>query len=186
MGSRWGAAGPPVEAYSRLTDVARFAPLHDIGRAFLDDLERRYLVAREITFEPDRHGPDDATVVRLVPDDPTASPLAVVFDAFPGLTLRYGRTGALHLPACGCDACDEAVEDCEERLHDHADAVIAGTFGERLVHEVGAWWHEMWHRTAHSQASGRSRVEGPQLEDLQAVVDLEVQWRPWQLREAVN
>ena len=27
-GSRWGPEGPPLEAYSRVTDADRFRPLH--------------------------------------------------------------------------------------------------------------------------------------------------------------
>jgi hypothetical protein len=159
MAGRWGAEGPPEEAYGRTTDVARFAVLHDIGHQLLDDLERRYDVTRTTTSEPDSHSDVEAAVVTLVPADPRASALTLVFDAFPGLLVRYGSRGATHEPVCGCDACDEDVESCVARMTDRIDAVVSGSFGER------------------------DRVDGARLAELrQALPEPAREGRPWGLR----
>ena len=39
-GHQWGPAGPPLEAYSRVTNPERFASLHDTAAEMLDRLER--------------------------------------------------------------------------------------------------------------------------------------------------
>jgi hypothetical protein len=41
-GHRWGAEGPPREAYSRVTNPERFAPLHDVAAELLDRLELEF------------------------------------------------------------------------------------------------------------------------------------------------
>ena len=43
---RWGAAGPPLEAYSRVTNPERFASLHDSAAALLHRLEREFETER--------------------------------------------------------------------------------------------------------------------------------------------
>jgi hypothetical protein len=43
---RWGPEGPPEEAYSRVTDAGRFAPLHDAATEMFDRLEAEYEVER--------------------------------------------------------------------------------------------------------------------------------------------
>ena len=184
MTGRWGAAGPPAEAYGRLTDVARFAELHDVGRNLLDDLERRYDARRVMTTEPDSHSAVEAAAVTLVPADPLAATLTLVFDAFPGLIMRFGDCGSTHEPICGCDACDEDLDSCVERLTDLVEAVVAGAFGERLVYD-DAWWYESWHRTAGTDSRGRSLVEGARLDELRAALPIaEREWRPWPVRQA--
>lgn len=183
MGDRWGASGPPEEAYGRVTDPSRYAELHVIGHDLLDDLERRYDVTRATSVVADRHSTTAAPVVRLVPVDPRSSTLGIGFDAFPGLTVYSGRAGEFHLPACGCDACDETVAECAERLQEHVEAIIAGTFGEALVHADGAWWHEHWSTTAHSESRGRSRLDREHLSALRVALDGGSRgWQPWQER----
>jgi hypothetical protein len=87
--SRWGEAGPPPEAYERVTDADRFAPLHVHARELLADLERRFVVRR--TEPSDPAGP---------PPTPAAAVLTVVFTSFPGLLVRYGLAGSLPVPRC--------------------------------------------------------------------------------------
>lgn len=43
---RWGAAGPPPEAYSRVTNPERFASLHDSASRFLHRLEGEFETER--------------------------------------------------------------------------------------------------------------------------------------------
>lgn len=182
VGNRWGVDGPPEEAYGRVTDPSRYAELHTAGREVLDKLERRYAVTREVSTEPDRHGNDPALVVRLVPADPTAAALTIVFDAYPGLIVRMGRDSETSLPGCGCDACDETVEDCTEQLRLLMEALTAGTFGERLVREHG-WCHERWYRAEGAGWSGLTPARGRQLRALRAMLpDGELRWTPWHKR----
>jgi len=181
--SSWGEAGPPDEAYGRVTDAARFAPLHDIARDVLDDLARRYRVSREEFTDDDGNGDLPAPGILLTPTDPAAAPLAVVFTAFPGLIGRMGAGCGFILPMCGCDACDETVDDCAERLHARLDALVAGTFGARLV-SSGGWWHEAWYRTSDGASeSGRVLVAGDELASLRSVMPTgELRYAPWQVR----
>jgi hypothetical protein len=183
MGDRWGADGPPEEAYGRVTDPSRYAELHVLGRELLDDLERCYEVGRESNVVADPHGTTTARLVRLVPVDPRSSPLGIAFGGFPGLTVHSGRADELHLPVCGCDACDETVAECAERLHERVEAIIAGTFGEALVHADGGWWHEQWSKTARSESRGRSRLDREQLSALRVALDGGSRsWLPWHKR----
>lgn len=180
---RWNG-DPPEEAYGRVTDPGRFAGLHVVARDLLDELETRFGVGRETSSEPDRHGPEPAPVVRLVPADPAASPLSIVFDAFPGLTVRMGRGDDwLHLPYCGCDACDETVDWCTEQLRDRVEALTAGTFGERLVREHG-WWHERWFRFAEGDSRDSQKIfDKDRIAALRAALpDGELRWAPWPAR----
>lgn len=176
---------PPEEAYGRVTDPGRFAGLHAVGRDLLDELESRFAVTRETFSEPDRHGAELALAVRLVPANPAAAPLTLIFTGFPGLEVRMGRGDWMPLPGCGCDACDETVEECTEQLRDQVDALIAGTFGERLIREHG-WWHERWYRSAEGAAgSSRGRVDRDQLAALRAAMpDGELHWEPWPERSS--
>lgn len=177
----WGEEGPPEEAYGRVTDANRFAPLHDLARQALDDLAARYAVTRDAWTERDPlGGGTDVPAVRLTPADPAAAPVTVVFTEFPGVRLRYGGT-ELHLPQCGCDACAETLDECAGQLREQLAAVTAGRCGERLVPRDGQWWHELWHHDAEGLLSAASGVvEGERLAELRAELPTgERRWRPW-------
>jgi hypothetical protein len=168
---------PPEDAYGRVTDPGRYAPLHPAGRARLDRLERDHAVTREEWTEP---GSGDA--VRLTPADPAAAPLTVVFTTFPGLLVRIGptRTGGLPLPHCGCDACAEQLPDLVAELDRLAAAVTAGSLGERLVPAGGDWWHEVWFRTPEASWSSRTLVPGAELAARRREIPGgELTWQPW-------
>jgi hypothetical protein len=184
--SSW-SDGPPAEAYGRVSDPGRYAPLRAIAHRVLDELENRYAVTRNVFTEHDRHGDSPATGVRLTPADPAAAPLAVTFTAFPGLDVRMGRSNNFYLPSCGCDACDDSVEDCAEELRDAVHALTAGTFGERLVHDHG-WWHEHWYRDAEGGYSrSRSRLRRRELAELRRTMPGgELAWAPWPTRAATS
>ena len=64
--------------------------------------------------------------VQLIPADPEAAPIVVVFTAFPGLHNRFGRWYMEPFPDCGCDACDGSAEGEIERLNEMFDDVTAG------------------------------------------------------------
>ena len=172
--SRWGEAGPPPEAYERVTDADRFAPLHVHARELLADLERRFVVRR--TEPADPAGP----AVRLTPADPAAAALTVVFTSFPGLWVRYGLVELLPLPMCGRDACDEAVPDCMDVLLSRVDAITAGTHGSRLIRD-GGWWHESWYLASTGEAgSSRTLVAAAELASLRERIPKgELIFAPW-------
>lgn len=178
MSGRWAGGSPPDEAYSRLTDPHRFAPLHAIARELLDRLAGEYLVERVPGTELDPDGRSGAQVEALVPAAP-AGALEIVFTAFPGLFVRVGGTEILRLPGCGCDACDEDVPELEEQLRERVDALVAGESGESLERSGDTWFHMHWY------PSGRNGhgVEGAQLAALRARLPLgELSWAPWPRR----
>lgn len=183
MSRRWTGA-PPEDAYGRVTDPGRFSRLHAIAGELLDELSERFDVIRETALEPDLHSDAPAPVVRLVPRDPAAAWLTVVFTGFPGIVVRLGRNDdTAHLPVCGCDACDESVEECAARLREYAVAVTSGAFGERLVRN-GGWWHEQWFAPDGRAAAARTLVED---EERIAALRAELPggertWRPWPQR----
>lgn len=180
MGDRWGTGSPPEDAYSRVTDPEIYRPLHGIAEAVLEDLVRRFDVVREEVAGPGRS-------VRLTPAAEGAAALTVEFTDFPGLRVHLGResgSGA-PVPMCGCDACDETVEDCRESLLRLMAALTAGTFGERLVRDAEGWWHESW-TEADGRSANRTRLFSD--EDVEALRRAlpggELTWRPWTPRPA--
>jgi hypothetical protein len=143
MGDRWGIDGPPPEAYSRVTNPERFAPLLGFAEHLLAGLERDFDVVRE-----EGHGLDPELVertrvdaarptVRLVPDAADAGSLTIAFTSFPGLMVRLGTWLVEAIPVCGCDACDETAEEGQDRLERLIGALTSGRFSESI--ELGLW-----------------------------------------------
>jgi len=181
----WGEAGPPDEAYGRVTDAARFAPLQPYARELIDDLRRRYAVRVETAEELDPNGLGPVPVVRLVPADPAASPLSVTFTEFPGLLLRMGVEDNLVLPMCGCDACAETVPECVDELRRRVDALTAGAYGERLARRDHDWWYQVWYDTDLGEHNSQQTVSGERLASLRAALPAgDVRWAPWPVRSA--
>jgi hypothetical protein len=122
-----GAAGPPLEAYSRVTNPERFASLRDSAAGLLHRLEGEFETERTEAYGLDPEFEHDCNLSRpsvaLLPCDSGAAPLIIAFSDFPGLRVRFGRWYAVALPTCGCDACDETAESETERLR---YATIAG------------------------------------------------------------
>ena len=112
---RWGREGPPEDAYSRVTNAERFRPLHPTMLEIIGRLENGFEVERTEGYgldeELERGFGLARPCVRLSPRDPDAAPIAVVFSAFPGLHVLFGRWHTESFPICGCDACDESAED---------------------------------------------------------------------------
>lgn len=180
MGNRWGAAGPPDEAYSRVTDPQLYAPLHAIARDLLDDLQRRFDVTAHASSELDPNRITQAPVTTLVPSNPKSSPLSITFTAFPGLIVGFGLTIREPIPVCGCDACDETVEECEELLLDIVDAVATGSFGERIVRDSDGVWHQTWRSTKARSSSGRTLVTAEETDALREKLGSDdARWAPW-------
>ena len=153
---RWGPAGPPEEAYSRVTNPERFVRLHDIASDVAEDLRARFAVELASGYGVDDDlvsGPLQVRLtlarptLRLTPRDADQASIVIAFTAFPGLRVRFGSWYKCSFPDCGCDACDETLEDQSERLRALVADVVEGRFREsiRLWADGNAWleW-EFW------------------------------------------
>jgi hypothetical protein len=139
-GRRWGAEGPPLEAYSRVTNPERFRPLHGFAERLVNILEQDYDVARDegqgLDGELERVGMARPTV-RLRPQSPDAGALTIAFTSFPGLCVRLGHWFVEPIPGCGCDACDETAEQGRRRLEWMVGALTSGRVTESI--KLGVW-----------------------------------------------
>jgi hypothetical protein len=83
---RWGAAGPPLEAYSRVTNPERFASLHDSAARFLHRLEREFETERREAYGLDPELEHDCNLSRpsvaLLPCDVGAAPSSLPSQIF--------------------------------------------------------------------------------------------------------
>lgn len=144
---RWGAAGPPLEAYSRVTNPERFASLHDSAAGWLHRSESDFETERKEAYGLDPELEHDCNLscpsVALLPCDVGAAPLIIAFSDSPGLRVRLGRWYVVALPTCGCDACDETAESETERLESLIDNMTAGRFREAIrVRADGTAWKD--------------------------------------------
>jgi hypothetical protein len=172
MGDRWGPDGPPPEAYSRVTDPERFAPVVEAADALVARLQAEYDVeATSVTFDR------TLRAVRLVPV--VGAPLTVGVTDFPGVRLAFGHWCSTSAPMCGCDACDEtAAEAIREMLRVVVD-VVAGRFAERLTRLPS----RLWVRT--STEHGWSALDRARYAELAAAAPPgEHTWPAWPRRSA--
>jgi hypothetical protein len=188
-GHRWGAAGPPLEAYSQVTNPERFASLHDAAAELLDRLEREFETERREAYGLDPEVEQGCNLSRpsvaLLPRDIGAAPLVVAFSDFPGLRVRFGRWYVVAFPTCGCDACDETAETETERLRSLIDNMTTGHFREAIrVRADGTEWKEseFW-------STGARRAEELRLDQAHARELLDAgsrssyQWVRWPRRK---
>lgn len=177
----WDAEGPPDEAYGRVTrDLATlYAPLLEGARSTIDELATTYDVERRApsTEEAARvEGcvSDAVETTVLAPRTPDQSALIVGICDLPGVHLAFGRWASEHLPECGCDACDERLEDLLDQLSATCRLVIGG-FDEWVRHEDGDWW--LGHQTA--DGYGQGTVDRDDRARLGITGPAELVWRPW-------
>jgi hypothetical protein len=190
-GHRRGAASPPLEAYSRVTNPERFASLHDAAAELLHRLELEFDVERAEGHGLDPELEQGCKLARpsisLVPRDVGAAPIVVAFSAFPGLRVRFGRWWTNAFPTCGCDACDETAESEGERLKALVFNLAAGHFREAIrIPADGAAsqnvesWSVRGHWSQHSQLDrpyARQLITGSNRSSYD--------WRPWPKRSDV-
>ena len=188
-GHRWGAAGPPPEAYSRVTNPERFASLHDSAAGLLDRLEREFKTERRQAYGLDPELEEGCKLSRpsiaLLPCEAGAAPISIAFSDFPGLRVRFGRWYVVAFPTCGCDACDETPESETERLTSLIDNMTAGRFREAIrVRPDGTVWKEseFW------SSGGRRCPEELRLDETRTRKLLDggdrsfYEWGPWPRR----
>lgn len=187
---RWGPDGPPQEAYSRVTNPERFAPLHEFAEELLGKLTSEFHVERsegydldpDLDLEPVRTDLARPTV-RLTPHRELSAPLQVSFTTFPGLLVRAGRWHNEPIPVCGCDACDETADSAIERLCFLAENVVAGRFREelRLPRLAGSAWLviEVGGRDVGMWSGSRTRVTRARARRLLDTGRRQYDWEAW-------
>ena len=170
MSGRWGPEGPPQEAYSRVTNPERFAPLVHAADALVAELVGRYDVRAEpVDVE------DTLRTVRLTPA--SGAQLVIAVTAFPGVRLYFGHWCRTAAPVCGCDACDEDADDAIATLREVVANVVAGRFSERLTRHPRRLW------TARGHGSGWTALDEETFERLAAAAPPgEHEWPPWPTR----
>ena len=188
-GHSWGPEGPPLEAYSRVTNSERFAPLHDLATELLNRLELEFNVERVegpgLDSELEERGKPAHPSTSLVPGDIGAAPITVIFTTFPGLCVRFGRWCTVAFPTCGCDACDETMESEAERLKSMIADLIAGRFREAIEMPTGgaAWIEWQFWKSAAARSVQRSQLDQTHAQKLLGRGDRSsYQWKPWPRR----
>jgi hypothetical protein len=191
-GDRWGSEDPPLEAYSRVTNPERFAPLHGIAKELLDRLELEFDVERAEGhgLDPEVEGrPDTAArpAIVLTPRNSDEAPLVVGFSSFPGVRVRLGCWYTRGFPLCGCDACDENLEEEAERLTWLVENATEGRFRETIwIPDSGSAWRrtEFWSTDGSSESSD-SAVDREEAQRLLAGRQRSAyRWAPWSRRNA--
>jgi hypothetical protein len=155
-----------------------YAPLHDTVLGMVDELAARYEVDRRAATAEELARVEGCAsevvgTTVLVPASPQRSLLIVGRCDMPGVHLAYGRWGLAHLPVCGCDACDESLEEIVDELA-KVRRVVTGGFDEWVRREDGRWW-----------LGGRDGYRSLGLDERRALgvaEPVEIAWRPWTLR----
>jgi hypothetical protein len=187
-GNRWGAAGPPLEAYSRVTNQQRFASLHDAAAELLDRLQREFEIERREAYgldpELEQRSNLSRPSVALMPQDMRAAPLVIAFSTFPGLHVRFGRWYIVSFPTCGCDACDETAERETERLRSLIDNMTAGRFREAIrVRADGTEWKESEFWSTGARCAEELPLDQARARELLEAGPSPYQWVPWPRRK---
>ena len=108
-GNRWDGS-PPEDAYSRTSNLERYAPLHTVAEALIAHLCAEYQAEVVETTSP-----EGERTVELVPANSDGAPIKLRFTDFPGIEVFVGESGWMR-PSCGCDACDETWEESADDM----------------------------------------------------------------------
>lgn len=128
-GKRWDGS-PPENAYSRVSNPERFAPLQTVADALIEHLQLGYLTG---VAALENSSPDTTKLIVVTPERPDAAPLVFRFTNFPGVEVRAGVRYREAFPFCGCDACDETWGGAADEMERLVFAVSDGRFSERIV-----------------------------------------------------
>lgn len=188
-GNRWVGASPPEDAYSRVSNLQRFARLHHVADAVIEWPQTTFDVAVDQAPSADAdadhlHLPNDVVrAVRVVPRDPTAAPLTFVLTRFPGVYLHAGSLHDFHFP-CGCDACDDGVLNLVQELEWTVRTVMSGDYSERFDPGRGGWIEYRLDDPGVGMRSGRSRTADlpeARIKSARTALPPAEQWSPWPL-----
>jgi hypothetical protein len=121
--------------------------------------------------------------IQLSPPHTDQAPLTITTTSFPGPSLDVGAGQHLALPACGCDACDEQVQNLVEDLVKYCKAVAEGRLSERIDVLRGvlehAWDGDDW-SSCGTRTLTKRRVSELRAGAVQPPPD--GHWRPWPRR----
>ena len=185
-GARWKGESPPEEAYSRLSNLERFLPLHSVAQSLGEWLEATF----EVTVERDPavaadllHAPADVVgALRLIPHDASAAPLTFVLTSLNGVYLHAGLLHDFQFPVCCCDACDEDVFVLADELEWTVRTVVAGGYSERFEPVPSLWIASTREDPAGRKRGSRSRVHDVPVEHVayaRARIPDTGQWAAW-------
>lgn len=189
-GDRWGMNGPPEDTYSVDTHPQRFLPLHTIAAALLNHVAETFdvtvvedvNVAEDLLYEQ----VDVIRAVRVSPRLEGAAALTFVFTSYPAIAVHAGALSDASYPPCGCDACDESVEQSAESLESLVLAVVQGRFWERLGSGHNPWV-ESGVRSVDGDSWSRSQRSDFPLERLRTaqrvLAHLPDGWSAWPLKK---
>ncbi len=165
---------PDDAAYGRVTRPERYAPLQAFARRLVDDLLTQY-DAEIRDREPDGT-PAAQTAVRVCPRHGEGGCLTFRETPFPGVTLGVGRWHWFHFPRCGCDACDEQVDDLMIELAALVDAFVNGRFTEYLDGD------RLGHRWSTVGGSSSGWTELPPTDARRSETSRTIEWPAWPRR----
>ncbi len=176
---------PPEEAYGRVTNPQRFAPLIPAADKLVADLVRRFdvTVTRGPAVPWPASGVQPIESIRIAPPDSDQAPLTITTTSFPGLYLNVGAWQHIALPACGCDACDEQIDSAVDDLVKYCTALAEGKLTERInifrrVLEH-SWDGDCWSRSG-TLALSPKRASELRASPVQPPKD--GHWRPWPMK----
>ncbi len=186
-GNRWNEESPPDDAYSRVSNLQRFKPLHAVADALIEWLHSNFEVSVEQDFvvaDDLLHVPNDVVrAVRVVPRNPAAAMLTFVLTKFPGVYLHAGSLHDFHFPACGCDACDDDATNLADELEWTVRTVVSGGYSERFDPWPGHWIEYQLDEPGVGMQSGRGRTKelpDERVKLARTVLPTDGQWLPWQ------
>ncbi|KFF60104.1 hypothetical protein JF66_06740 [Cryobacterium sp. MLB-32] len=188
-GNRWDGGCPPTDAYSRVSNLQRFAPLHDVAIALIEWLQNTFDVTVEHSPSATAdllHMPDDVvSAIRVVPHDPSAATLTFVLTQFPGVVIHAGTLHDFRFPGCGCDACDDNATSVADELEWTVRTVASGGYSERIDPWPGRWLEYRLVEADARMRSGRTRTNALPKERVQfarRTLPPAGRWLPWRLR----
>ncbi|RZL78835.1 MAG: hypothetical protein EOP32_20930 [Rhodococcus sp. (in: high G+C Gram-positive bacteria)] len=177
---------PPAEAYGRVTNPARFAPLIPAAEDLIADLERpiEVTVSRGPAPTSESRTVESVELVEITPIRVDQASLAITFTSFPGLYLDAGAWERISLAAFGCDACEEDAEDVLPELAEYSGALTGGQLSERIT---GGFRPILEHSSDGDGwcRSGKMRLSAARAAELRAEPlrpPPDGRWRPWSFR----
>ncbi|NMN97170.1 DUF6226 family protein [Antrihabitans stalactiti] len=134
---------PPDEAYERVTNPERFAPLLPAAENLVADLERRFevIVTRGSAVGWLSSDVQPVESIWITPRLADQAPLTITTTSLPGLYLDVGAWQHIAFPGCACDACDEHVEDAVRELEMYCTALAEGRLSNALLGDCGPDWN---------------------------------------------